>query len=172
VPTTTTTPPVSLDAQLDEFRRTARPKRRIELARRLASLAPFRDDRILAALVCVLDEDPFHGVPLLRSYGDPRGGVHLSRAFDRIARGHHFCTGHRAKMLERTAEAMEALGKGLSPEQLAMLGRAHEDAAGDPCYEEEDHEPRPAEPARAAPGPSRNAPCPCGSGRKFKKCCG
>jgi hypothetical protein len=24
---------------------------------------------------------------------------------------------------------------------------------------------------RALPQPGRNAPCPCGSGRKFKKCC-
>lgn len=28
-----------------------------------------------------------------------------------------------------------------------------------------------AQPVRAAPQPGRNAPCPCGSGVKFKKCC-
>lgn len=28
------------------------------------------------------------------------------------------------------------------------------------------------EPARAAPRPGRNDPCPCGSGNKFKRCCG
>jgi hypothetical protein len=28
-----------------------------------------------------------------------------------------------------------------------------------------------AKPVRAAPQPGRNAPCPCGSGVKFKKCC-
>jgi hypothetical protein len=27
-------------------------------------------------------------------------------------------------------------------------------------------------PARSAPKPGRNDPCPCGSGRKYKKCCG
>jgi SWIM/SEC-C metal-binding protein len=27
------------------------------------------------------------------------------------------------------------------------------------------------EPARAAPRVGRNDPCPCGSGRKFKRCC-
>jgi len=27
-------------------------------------------------------------------------------------------------------------------------------------------------PVRVAPAPGRNAPCPCGSGKKFKKCCG
>jgi hypothetical protein len=30
----------------------------------------------------------------------------------------------------------------------------------------------PAEPHRAPARPGRNEPCPCGSGRKFKKCCG
>lgn len=29
----------------------------------------------------------------------------------------------------------------------------------------------PREPIRRAPTPERNAPCPCGSGRKYKKCC-
>ncbi|HUT61335.1 MAG TPA: SEC-C metal-binding domain-containing protein [Phycisphaerae bacterium] len=28
------------------------------------------------------------------------------------------------------------------------------------------------EPIKAGPKPDRNAPCPCGSGRKYKKCCG
>ena len=27
-------------------------------------------------------------------------------------------------------------------------------------------------PVKKAPKVSRNAPCPCGSGKKFKKCCG
>lgn len=30
----------------------------------------------------------------------------------------------------------------------------------------------PREPLRRVPTPERNAPCPCGSGRKYKKCCG
>jgi uncharacterized protein len=34
-----------------------------------------------------------------------------------------------------------------------------------------DHAPRPA-PRRVAPVPGRNDPCPCGSGRKYKKCHG
>ena len=28
------------------------------------------------------------------------------------------------------------------------------------------------EPIKADQTPNRNAPCPCGSGKKFKKCCG
>lgn len=30
----------------------------------------------------------------------------------------------------------------------------------------------PREPVRKLPAPGRNDPCPCGSGKKFKKCCG
>ncbi|MGY0557510.1 MULTISPECIES: UPF0149 family protein [unclassified Lysobacter] len=30
----------------------------------------------------------------------------------------------------------------------------------------------PREPIRTEPTPDRNAPCPCGSGKKYKKCCG
>jgi hypothetical protein len=32
--------------------------------------------------------------------------------------------------------------------------------------------PPPPEPVRAAPTPGRNDPCSCGSGRKYKRCCG
>jgi len=28
------------------------------------------------------------------------------------------------------------------------------------------------EPIKSAAAPNRNAPCPCGSGKKYKKCCG
>jgi preprotein translocase subunit SecA len=30
----------------------------------------------------------------------------------------------------------------------------------------------PVEQAKAAGAPGRNDPCPCGSGRKYKQCCG
>ncbi len=32
--------------------------------------------------------------------------------------------------------------------------------------------PPPVEPIRAKEKPERNDPCPCGSGKKYKKCCG
>jgi len=35
-----------------------------------------------------------------------------------------------------------------------------------------DHARNPPEPILAAPKVGRNEPCPCGSGAKFKKCCG
>ena len=31
---------------------------------------------------------------------------------------------------------------------------------------------RPRSPVTVAPTPGRNQPCPCGSGKKYKKCCG
>ena len=37
---------------------------------------------------------------------------------------------------------------------------------------EHDHGPRPEPVRRAEPKVGRNDPCPCGSGKKFKKCCG
>ncbi|HEX3031703.1 MAG TPA: SEC-C metal-binding domain-containing protein, partial [Bacillota bacterium] len=30
----------------------------------------------------------------------------------------------------------------------------------------------PHQPVRVEDGPGRNDPCPCGSGKKYKKCCG
>ncbi|MGD1095160.1 MAG: SEC-C metal-binding domain-containing protein [Bryobacteraceae bacterium] len=38
--------------------------------------------------------------------------------------------------------------------------------------EEEDEAPPPVAPAAPAQKPGRNDPCPCGSGKKYKKCCG
>ena len=61
-------------------------------------------------------------------------------------------------------------------EDPATLTR--EDLEADACYALQalrlwwmDHAPRTA-PRRAAPTPGRNDPCPCGSGRKYKKCHG
>jgi uncharacterized protein YecA (UPF0149 family) len=36
----------------------------------------------------------------------------------------------------------------------------------------QDEEPSPAVPKIAADKPGRNDPCPCRSGKKYKKCCG
>lgn len=38
--------------------------------------------------------------------------------------------------------------------------------------EDEPPLPEPVEPVRAEKTPGRNDPCPCGSGKKYKKCCG
>ncbi len=46
-----------------------------------------------------------------------------------------------------------------------------EDAAGD-WVDEDEPEAEPVEQVIAQPKPGRNDPCPCGSGKKYKKCCG
>jgi uncharacterized protein YecA (UPF0149 family) len=38
--------------------------------------------------------------------------------------------------------------------------------------EEEPDLPPPVDPVHAQQTPGRNDPCPCGSGKKYKKCCG
>ena len=38
--------------------------------------------------------------------------------------------------------------------------------------EDEPALPPPVEPVKAEKEPGRNDPCPCGSGKKYKKCCG
>ena len=45
---------------------------------------------------------------------------------------------------------------------------------GPDCDHDHDHDhgPRPEPVRRDAPKVGRNDPCPCGSGKKFKKCCG
>lgn len=52
-------------------------------------------------------------------------------------------------------------------DEYAAMGRAIYEA----IYAE-GHEPAPAGPVTGSPTPGRNDPCPCGSGRKLKKCCG
>lgn len=47
-------------------------------------------------------------------------------------------------------------------------GEAHTHRAG----EGHDHHARPETVVRESPKVGRNDPCPCGSGKKFKKCCG
>ena len=38
--------------------------------------------------------------------------------------------------------------------------------------EDEEPLPPPVEPIQAVGKPKRNEPCPCGSGKKYKQCCG
>lgn len=38
--------------------------------------------------------------------------------------------------------------------------------------EDEPPLPEPVKPIHGQPQPGRNDPCPCGSGKKYKKCCG
>jgi len=67
--------------------------------------------------------------------------------------------------------------KGPTPEQLASMAKRRKERAQ--LQEEMEAQtvaalPNPGADAKAfglSQGVSRNQPCPCGSGRKFKKCC-
>jgi len=58
------------------------------------------------------------------------------------------------------ADGLKALRAGWQPEQAARVLRDTEVA--NPV----------AEPARVQAAPGRNEPCPCGSGKKYKRCHG
>jgi hypothetical protein len=170
MPTSTT--PRSLDALLASFH--AAPD---STARTLVAMAlvrtRLRDDRILAALVRLLDENPVGAAACLARHGDARAIPDLVRALDSdelVAKAD--CAICAAEILDQIAHSIERLGGTLTEAQRARLKRIGEEAerlwvpVPDPF-------PRPSarDPARRAPRPERNAPCPCGSGKKYKRCC-
>ena len=78
---------------------------------------------------------------------------------------------HSTKNVGDEWEHFEMLGR----RHVAALERARADAAAEAAGEAHSHAPagpvaRPVDPARRKTRP--NEPCPCGSGRKYKRCCG
>jgi hypothetical protein len=63
---------------------------------------------------------------------------------------------------EDVERAFQVFRNGISPRSVAAKGR---DDVGVGPWE-------PAEPVRKALKVGRNEPCPCGSGKKHKRCCG
>ena len=60
-------------------------------------------------------------------------------------------------------------------EALALEFRHREESSGQLSYSgggEDEAQPAKGTPAKAAPRVGRNDPCPCGSGKKYQKCCG
>lgn len=54
-------------------------------------------------------------------------------------------------------------------DELAKKARSKEDLDAEKELLEKTEK---VEPIKAGEKPHRNAPCPCGSGKKYKKCCG
>jgi hypothetical protein len=169
---TRTTPP-SLDALLASFH--AAPDSN---ARTLAAMAlvrtRLRDDRILAALVRLLDENPLGAAACLARLGDARAIPDLVRALDSeelVAKAD--CAICAAEILDQIAHAIDLLGGTLTEAQRARLERVGEEADRLWVPFPDPFPPGRSErkPARRAPRPERNAPCPCGSGKKYKRCC-
>jgi SEC-C motif len=166
---TRTTPP-SLDALLASFDTAPDGSARTAVAMALAGTR-LRDDRILAALVRLLDENPVGAAACLARHGDARAIPDLVRALDSdetVANAD--CAICASEILGQLAHTIELLGGTLTKEQRARLERIGEEA--DRLWV-----PVPSPPERSAtkprrtPRPERNAPCPCGSGKKYKRCC-
>jgi hypothetical protein len=165
------------------------PLNRMTLAGILAQLG-IQDDRIYQILIDELEHDTEPGAMHLADYGDPRAIPLLSAAldaFEPVNSDSDLMANHVVVELEA---AIERLGGDLTPEQkqkaqriFAMdqpkrdrftallqqaVGRADLESSSVPGARALLAEPRPA---RAARKVGRNDPCPCGSGKKYKKCC-
>jgi hypothetical protein len=150
-----------------------------------------REERIYQLLVEALQRDLMDGIPAmhLADYGDPRALPILSRALDlyEFSTSETMMANHAIIELE---DAIRRLGGTLSPEQQEKVQRIRGQdrpqrerflALLDAAVGRMDLETSPVRGARAlrsaAPPPravgkvGRNAPCPCGSGLKYKKCC-
>jgi hypothetical protein len=74
----------------------------------------------------------------------------------------------RADIAERLQEVCEDSGR---PDEARQFGEQARRLRHEPSRPQASSAPSPGDSARAVKV-GRNAPCPCGSGKKFKKCCG
>lgn len=156
----------------------------------LANLG-IRDERIYDLLVEALQRDLMDGITAmhLADYGDPHALPLLTRALDLYE------FSDREELMENQAvveleDAIQRLGGELTPEQQEKVRRIMKQdrpqrerflALLDTAVGRMDLETSPVRGARALATESRpprtvekvgrNAPCPCGSGLKYKKCC-
>ena len=70
------------------------------------------------------------------------------------------------------AEAAAGAGGAAGVDSMGMAAGARSRDVARLATNRGESGPRPRTPATATKAPGRNAPCPCGSGRKYKKCCG
>lgn len=160
------------EALLAAFDRCRKADVRLRIADALSRIA-LDDDRIRGALLRLVEDDPMTGARHLAERGDWRAVPELTRALDRLLLSPigdcDVCSGEH---LGAIAAAITALGGRPSHEQQARI---------DEVVERGDAHWIPFEGSRAAPGalgapvrrvprPDRNAPCYCGSGKKYKKC--
>jgi hypothetical protein len=163
----------SLDALLASFRAARTVAQRALCAMALVRTR-VRDDRILAALVGTLQENPIGAAAFLSRYGDARAIPALARALDSddlVAKAD--CAICAAERLDAIAHAILQLGGTLSDAQRARLDRIDDEAARlwQPGADPLRSAPSAGRPATREPRAGRNAPCPCGSGKKYKRCC-
>jgi len=65
-----------------------------------------------------------------------------------------------------------AKGEGFFRERFLKRKRKQDERRKQLPTEDEPELPPPVEPIHSEAKPGRNDPCPCGSGRKYKHCCG
>jgi len=121
-----------------------------------------RDERLYAVFCSVFDEDVISGALLFGAYGDPRALPLLEAAIEDLDPTFDGPLGPR-DLIELDA-AFHELGGVYSPALQARV---------DAWFAEAEARRRPAASptVRAAAKVGRNDPCPCGSGKKHKKCC-
>jgi hypothetical protein len=162
-----------LDALLAAFDATGDSAVRCRLAIALAR-CPGQDDRVRAAFVRLLREAPEHAAWGLAERGEWRAVPDLLRAFDRLA-DHPIadCEGCAVEHLSTIVCAVRQLGGTVSPLRRAQLEALAEraDVVWLPFSDPQRLDATLRTPAVREGRPGRNEPCPCGSGKKYKRCC-
>ena len=126
------------------------------------------DPRIFAVLLAGLQTDPSIGASNLAEYGDPAALPYLMQALDAYRLTSTDSPIEHHAVIELTS-AIEELGG-----ELSLAQRAKASAADAPRRRFAEILTRAAErmPTTGLPASKvgRNHPCPCGSGKKYKKC--
>ena len=162
-----------LDALLSAFDASSDTGVRCRLADALAR-CPTEDARIRAALVRLLGDAPANAAWCLAERSEWRAVPDLIRAFDRLAeRPIADCEGCALEHLSAIACAVRMLGGNLSHDRQAKIDALAERAEATWVPFADPPAPHAASrtPAVRVQRPGRNDPCPCGSGRKYKRCC-
>lgn len=133
---------------------------------KVLSLLGVRDERVLQILIKGLPEWPGFYADLLEFYGDPAAIPALRAQLDKFQQR----TIGQAEWIDvsQLCAAIENLGGSLTHEERALLQKNMPEG----LRRSADGKMAPRLQAVRAPTPGRNDPCPCGSGKKYKKCCG
>lgn len=120
-----------------------------------------RDPRIYAHLCTLFDAEETFGATCLADYGDPAALPILEGALEDFEPD--LDSPYGLSGLGDLIESFEHLGGVITQELGEHLAELEEDFT---TYRKSL-----VTPAKAAEKPGRNDPCPCGSGKKYKRCC-
>ena len=121
-----------------------------------------RDPRIYAQLCTLFDANQVFGATCLSAYGDPAALPILEGAIEDFEP--NFDSPIGLMDLNELIDSYERLGGELSEDLRQNVAALSAEFEAHPARV------TPAR-ARAAPKPARNDTCPCGSGKKYKRCC-